>query len=395
MCSPSKKFLLKFILRKFKDDSKNFSREVPSLLNEIGEYEQYTLSPQMIAACEYPRLKYFTLIKRDFSGLERALTIVARNFLFNDDAPRTSDSELGELREILKAWCGFRNEAQNLPPHFDGWLVTYIRYAFLNEKINSCREKISCLESVELQATLTDLFEKFSAQDKPEEFSVPLAKLESLMTAQSEELKDIMEGLKQIVTLLRAQIKLSVKNKNFSKNLFGSLNKQGDTPFRAITYDRIIANALLAGKLRRYYLVCDDELFRTKKILKGTKKLSATDADMILKMTAEYLLQRRHTSQEFTETNDSNLMNWLVGSRKPENFARDSYVFADSGEKIFEVRKVNLGGINALKIKLHPDWTSHFILAEDGTGNYDSIFGRIFFSDAGSSEPLREGVKYS
>lgn len=365
------------------------------MLNEIGEYEHYTLTPQEIAACEYPRLKYFTLIKRDFSGLERALTIVARHFLFADNAPRTSDSELDELREILKAWCGFRNAARNLPPNFDGWLVTYIRYAFLNEKINSCREKISRLKSVDLQATLTDLLEKFSAQDNLEEFSEPLAKLESLVTTQCDELEDMMEGLKQIVTLLRAQIKLSLKNKNFSKNLFGSLNQQGDTPFRAITYDRIIANALLAGKLRRYYLVCDDELFRAKKILKGTRKLSATDADMVLKMTAEYLLQRRHTSQEFTETNDSNLMNWLVGSRKPENFARDSYVFADSGEKIFEVLKVNLGGINALKIKLHPKWTSHFILAEDGTGDVDSIFGRIFFSDAGSSELLRESVKYS
>ncbi|MBD3878570.1 MAG: hypothetical protein SR1Q5_02640 [Quinella sp. 1Q5] len=365
------------------------------MLNEIGEYEQYTLSPQKIDACEYPRLKYFTLIKRDFSGLERALTIVARHFLFDDDTPRTSDSELGELREILKSWCGFPNEAHNLPPHFDGWLVTYIRHAFLNDKINSCREKISRLESVDLQATLTDLLEKFSSQDGHEEFSEPLARLESLMAANGDELDDMMEGLKQIVTLLRARIKLSVKNKNFSKNLFGSLNQQGDTPFRAITYDRIIANALLAGKLRRYYLVCDDELFRSKKILKGTRKLSATDADMVLKMTAEYLLQRRHTSQEFTETNDSNLMNWIVGSRKPENFVRDSYVFADSGAKIFEVRKVNLGGINALKIKLHPKWTSHFILAEDGTGDVDSISGRIFFSDAGSSEPLREAVKYS
>ena len=280
------------MFRKFKDDSKNFSREVPSLLNEIGEYEQYTLSPQEIAACKYPRLKYFTLIKRDFSGLERALTIVARHFLFNDDAPRTSDSELSELREILKAWCGFRNEAQNLPSYFDGWLVTYIRYAFLNEKINSCREKISHLESVDLQAILTDLLEQFFVQYKPEEFSVPLAKLESLMTAQGDELEDIMEGLKQIVTLLRAQIKLSVKNKNFSKNLFGSLNKQGDTPFRAITYDRIIANALLAGKLRRYYLVCDDELFRAKKILKGTRNLSTTDVDMILKMILFKSLRR-------------------------------------------------------------------------------------------------------
>ena len=354
------------------------------MLNEIGEYAQYTLSPQEIAACEYPRLKYFTLIKREFSGLERAMTIVARHFLFNDP-PASED----ELREILRAWCGFKNEAQNLPPHFDGWLVAYIRHAFLLEKINTCREKISALESADLQAALIDLLEKFSADDVSE-----LPKLESILVAHGGALKNFSDELKQIVTLLKARIKLSTKNKNFSKSLFGGLNEKGDTPFRAITYDRVIANALLAGKLRRYYLVCDDDLFREKKILKGTRKLLATDADMVLKMTAEYLLQRRRTAQEFTETNDSNLMNWLVGSRKPENFARDSYVFADGGEKIFDLRKVNLGGINALKIKLHPEWTKHFSLVEDGGADVASSLGRIFFSDAGSSEPLRQGVLY-
>ena len=396
MFSANKKFLPNFTRRTLNTDSKNFSKEVTSLLNEIGEYEQYTLSPQKISTCEYPRLKYFTLIKSDFSGLERAMTIVARHFLFSgsDSAPRTRDDDLDELREILKAWCGFKNEAHDLPPDFNGWLPNYIRLAILSDKIKICREKISNLESEELQAALSDLLDKISAQENAKGLAEPLAEFESFKVAHENELKKIKDAPTQIVASMKAIIVLAGKNKIFSKNLFGSLTGKDKIPFRAITYDRVIANALLAGKLRRYYLVCDEDLFRAKKILKDGKKLSATDTDMVLKMTAEYLLKRQHTSQEFTETNNSNIVNWLVGTRKPEKFERDSYVLAESEENIFELRKVNLGKINALKVKLHPEWTKHFRLVEDGTFDDDSILGRIFFSDAGSSEPLRKGVKY-
>ena len=342
----------------------------------------------------YLRLKYFTLIKREFSGLERAMTIVARHFLF--EGGEEARLEEAELKEILKAWCGFKNAAETpLPSHFNGWLVNYIRRTFLDDKIKSCREKLSLLESEDLREMLNDLFNKISAQESGVEIVKHLAALESFKANHGADLKKIGYEPTQIAALLKALIKLSDKNKNFSKNLFGSLTAAGDIPFRAITYDRIIANALLAGKLRRYYLTCDEELFQTKKILKGSKKLSATDEDMVLKMTAEYLLQRQYTSQEFTETNDSNIMNWVTGARKPENFDRESYVLAETSENIFEVRKVNLSGINALKIKLNPHWVNHFRLIEDGTEGTDSILERIFFSDAGSSEPLRRGVKYS
>lgn len=361
--------------------------EVTFLLNEIGEYEQYTLPPENFVACPQFRLKYMTLIKREFSGLERALTIVARHFLFDETERRDEKA----VCEILKAWCGFKNEATALPVHFNGWLPNYICRAFLAERLNSCSEKISDLD-LELQASLTELIKNTPVRYDFEKIRDSVEAWENFKATRGDALKKIGNEPTQILALLKALVKLSQKNKQFSKSVFGSLTAKDDIPFRAITYGRIIANALLAGKLRRYYLVCDEEMFQTKKILKGTKKLLSSDRDMILKMMAEYLLQRRNTTQLFVETNDSNMVNWLAGSRKAENFDCESYVLAESDEKIFEVIKINLGGINAIKINLNSEWTRHFRLVEDGS---DEDFGRIFFSDSSFAEPLAEGVKYN
>lgn len=357
------------------------------MLNEIGEYEQYTMSPENFADESKLRLKYMTLIKRDFSGLERALTIVARHFLFDETEHRDEKA----VCEILKAWCGFKNEASTLPPHFNGWLPNYICRAFLSERLKICREKISLLDS-ELKKFLTDLVEKTPVQYDFDKVHDSVESWENFKATHGDAFKKIGNEPTQILALLKALVKLSQKNKQFSKSLFGGLTAKGDTPFRAITYDRIIANALLVGKLRRYYLVCDEDMFAPKKILKGTKKLLKNDRDMILKMTAEYLLQRRNNAQLFVETNDSNMINWLATSRKAENFDRESYVLGDSDENIFEIGKINLGGINATKVKLHPEWTKHFRLVEDGSSEE---LGRIFFSDTGSAELLAEGVKYT
>lgn len=358
------------------------------MLNEIGEYEQYTLSPEKFADCPPLRLKYMTLIKRELAGLERALTIVARKFLFDAENPRAEK----EVQEILRAWCGFKNKASSLPLHFDGWLPNYICNAFLSARLTTCLEKASALKNdSSLSSSLIALIKKTPAQYDFYKVRQSVEDWEDFKATHGAFFKSFGNEPTQILSSLKALVKLSYKNKQFSKSVFGSLTAKGDIPFRAITYDRIIANAILAGKLRRYYLVCDEELFKSKKILKDTRKLLPSDKDMILKMTAEYLLQRRNTSQAFIETNDSNIVNWLAGSRKAENFDREIYILADSGEKIFNLSKINLGGINAQKIKMHPDWTKHFRLVEAGT-NED--LGRIFFSDTGFAEPLSEGIRY-
>ena len=347
------------------------------MLNEIGEYKQYTLSPKELLVCKNRRLKHCN-IRNGFSGLERVMTIIARYFIFNNK-PVVSDEN--ELREILKAWCGFNHKAKTiLPDHFDGWLNNYIKRVLAFETTRYC------LKYERLPTDLKAVIEKFLA-DRDFDVKESLAILENFNFANDEVPKRLKENIGKLKNLLKALDVLPDKGKNFSKNLFGGLDAKGDTPFRAITYDRIIANALLEGKLRCYCLACDEELFKTAIILKGGKKLSTKDKDIILKMTAEYLLQRRNSDQEFIVTNNANMINWLAGE-KPDCSKRESYTFAETKEKLFEITKID--GINTTKVKLAPKWAKHFRLIEDGI---DAKWGRIFFSDNGSSEPLKESVQ--
>lgn len=352
------------------------------MLNEIGELEQYILSPKELLTCKNRRVKHCNL-KNRFSGLERIMTIVTRHFIFDTPVGFNED----ELRELLKAWGGFNHKAKTiLPEHFDGWLNNYIKHVLAFETA------VYCLGYERLQDDLKTLLEKFLV-DRDFDIKESLAVLENFKFAHDDVPKRIKENTGKFKNLLKLLDELPKKNRDYSRNVFDEFNFKGDNHFRAITYDRIIANALLAGKLRCYYLACDEELFETKKILKDGKKLSAKDKDTILKMTAEYLLQRRNSNQEFIVTNKANMMNWLAGE-KPDYFSKDKksakiplerYVLAETKEKLFALNKIE--GINSIKLKLHPEWAKHFRLIEDGS---DVKWGRIFFSDNGTSEILKE-----
>ena len=346
------------------------------MLNEIGEYEQYTLSLEELLASKNRRLKYYN-VKNGFSGLERMMTIITRHFIFDTPVGFNED----ELREILKAWCGFKHKAKTpLPEHFDGWLSNYIKRIF------SFETALDCLKYEDLPPDFKILIEKF-LNDRDFDIKKALAALENF--------KLINDDMKKIKNLWEVLDKLSKKNITFSKKIFGDFNAKGENPFHAITYDKVIANARLAGKLRCYYLACDEELFKTKKILKvDGKKLSAKDKDIILKMTAEYLMQRRNSNQEFIVTNNANMMNWLAG-KKPDCAKREIYILAETNEKLFETIKIesenkkqkNKKGLTLIKVKLNPEWAKHFRLIENVS---DDKWGRIFFSDNGSSDPLKE-----
>lgn len=346
------------------------------MLNEIGEYEQYIISKKDLLNCKNRRLKYFN-IKNGFSGLERIMTIITRHFIF--DTPVGFDEN--ELREILKAWCGFNHKAKtSLSEHFKGWLNNYIKHVLLFETARDCFKFESLL------GDLKPVIKKFLT-GRDFEVKESLAILGNFNFTNDDVPKRLKENTEKLKNLLKVIDKFPDKGKVYSKNLFGVLNAEGDTPYRAITYDKIIANALLAGKLRCYLLACDEELFETKIILKDGKKLSAKDKDIILKMTAEYLLQRRFSNQEFIVTNDANMRNWLSGE-KPDCSKRERYTFAQTKEKLFEIIKIE--GIKAIKVKLHTEWAKHFRLIEEGI---DAKWGRIFFSDNGTSEPLKESVQ--
>ncbi len=354
------------------------------MLNEIGEYKQYTLSPKELLDCKNRRVKHFNL-KNRFSGLERIMTIITRHFIF--DTPVGFNE--GELREILKAWCGFNHKAKTiLPEHFDGWLNNYIKHVLAFEVA------VYCLGYEKIPTDLKTLLEKFLI-NRDFDIKESLAVLENFKFTLADVPKRVKENTRKFKNLLKILEELPKKNKDYSRNIFAEFNFKGDNHFRAITYDKIIANALLEGKLRCYYLACDEELFETKKIRKGGKKLSAKDKDTVLKMIAEYLLQRRNSDQEFIVTNKANMMNWLAGE-KPDYFSKkketgeipiEGYMLAETKEKLFELNKIE--GINPIKLKLHPELAKHFRLIEDGT---DVKWGRIFFSDDGTSDLLKETI---
>lgn len=279
------------------------------MLNEIGEFEQYT-APQA------NRLKYYTLIKGNFSGLERAMTIIARRVIFglNDEPRRTVE----EARDCLKIWLGFKTAENPLVP--TGWLPAYI----------------------------------------------------GNLNPQTETVNKRLEELRK-------------KDAAFDRSVFRLTERE----FRAITYDRVIANALIFGKLRRYYLVCnfkaDDDVFKSSGILSKRKK---SRRDLALKLTAFYLLQRRLTAQEWVPFNRMNFMNWLTSATKPENWKLDEFKFRE--KPLFE--KINVTPLKVVKLNVNSNWLENFSVAEES--ELPENFGGIFFSDTAAVEPLAENRRY-
>ena len=114
------------------------------MLDEIKEFEQYTFNlndkklsmPLKKTDC---RLNKTPLIK-DFSGVTRALTIIARYYMYNKDNNDVfSAKDTCHIKEVLRAWCGFAT--QESIPELDGWLNLYIRKAAFYSPAKACIEE--------------------------------------------------------------------------------------------------------------------------------------------------------------------------------------------------------------------------------------------------------------
>ena len=71
------------------------------------------------------RLKYSRFVKKDFSGVERALTSIARGYIFNHNRPFNEKF----TKEALKAWCGF--DFDETTPDigcYKNWVPQYIMH---------------------------------------------------------------------------------------------------------------------------------------------------------------------------------------------------------------------------------------------------------------------------
>ena len=351
------------------------------MLNEIGEYEQYATA----SGFDDHRLKYFTLIKKNFSGLERALTIIAREKIFGeDDAPKNFEPE--RIKNYLRAWCGFPFDGE-VEPRWVNRLPEYIRQNFLKSCVENCRAK---------SAEFPNEFIKFLEDLSP---TKPLAELKIAAeknSAFAKKFSDCKLELGRAEKIIAALEELQDKAEYFDKKIFGTYTANGKNDYRLITFERVIANALVLGRLKKFFLVCHRDPFQSFEIRKFTeskpagKKLLAANEDLILKLTAMYLVQKKFSDQKFVPLNNMNLVNWLWKDTKPEDFDLEQFKFARTEEKIFELRHV--GGVNVNKFCVCEEWLKNFYLAEEFELERTENRGRIFFGDSGRAVPLARNI---
>lgn len=356
------------------------------MLNEIKEYEEYTLPLESLSDIEKTRLKFFTLIKKSFSGLNRALTIIARHYIGNE----TAEFDEEKIKNYLRAWLGFEvvdSKNNIIVEKPDGWLNNYIRKVFLEKYLQECRN--NCAE-----------FDKLFDISSTDSIDNLVKKKEVIPKFDSD--KDLSLSVGRLKYVIETLYNLRYKAKLFENTMFDTGNekmnnsKQGNN-FKQITYDLILANAFNLGSLKRYYLVCKEEPFQkiisySEKKSKGTK-LKVADKDLILKIVATYLLQKLNLSlsQEYVYINQMEICNWLLDKANPDKFELEKYRFQSSDEEIFY--ESIIGG-NVKKIKIHAKFISNFKIVEEHEIDIPENQGRIFFSDFGANFYLEKNKRY-
>ena len=372
------------------------------------------------------RLKYGTLIADKCSGLDRAMTTVARYYIYD-----MCDGKFnaGDTKEFLKSWCGFRYDANVMgTDSLNHWLIKYIINVFLyrrldklelasmelglnddqNEQfrqmkdyIQSCSREnhydLRCLVDI-YDKTIREIVDSLLAEKKIKEGNT-----KNLSSEISIKLKECLIQINKICEFLS---KWNLKAAQFGQELFSAIcspavNALND--YRKITYDRIIANALELGKLKTYYLVCNENIDPFSDIIRATvpnskkadknslriMKLSDADRDCILKMTAAYLLGRKNDNQEWVAINQIDMVNWLTTTK----FNIKKYYITHNKDDIPIFDSIVIGNEatkgthgNVAKIKIVSEWVKRFSIAEK-----EETKERIIFIDQGAGLPLEKG----
>lgn len=372
------------------------------MLNEIKEFEQYTLPFDASVTRDRCRLKFFKFIKGNFSGLERAMTVFARGYIFNKNQPFNETN----TKEALKAWCGFAFE-EDTPDtkQIKGWLQRYIIHLIFLF-IEDFRSQTSTIFNNNLLGKLDRLRQDFvtdgvfyDSEKKPD----VLEQLENEIKARVE-LKKLHDRPGQIWECIKALDKLKHKSELFTRGLYFVDSEKGDSK-KEISFEAIIADALFKGELKRYYLVSDIDPFMQGMVVKYTgnriqqinsasiKNKDNNDKDKILKVTAAFLLQQQGTEREYVYFNQTDTGNWLVEA-KPDlgNKYLQKYKLRTLNEDMFSFDTVK-GNIS--KLRIHPEWGKHFKLVRDCDIDNPENKGLIFYSDFGSYSYLQVGKRYS
>ena len=327
------------------------------MLNESIEARGYLFDPAG-GSCDYQSLnaKLFCGKKGDLNGLDRAMTMVARYFLFEDGVE--GEQAIARAGAALRMWCGLT------PEKLEDALM---------------EERLYLLAAYPwLEQWLPDLLKREGAsEDGPN--------------------SDIVQ---------KTLAKLEKRRGPFAFSAFTQANENNN--FKLLNYEKVIANALIAGgPLKRYYLVCDDPGWFLKiRKQRGTNRYAkpmSKDEDKVLKLLSAYLLEtnrkkKRTASFGFEPINLNAVAAWLGASTKYTNAKYTVFTYAE--QNLFEF-ELGISG-NTIKVRPDADWMNscnwQLIDGTDGDDALDDYLaahpGAIFYSDSGTTAPLEKNVRY-
>lgn len=347
------------------------------MLDEKREYNEYSCN--LNAEDAVARLKYSSL-SNNLSGTDRAMTIIARHFIF-ENGPlnrKNKEEQIKRARNALRLWCAIPSEDMQ-------------EQGLQTEAVEDTKKQNSQAHSpadMQMQCSGTKAFEEER-------------RLNCWMYRYLNEYLPVKSGsdCSKIINEFKE------KRKKYEESLYEQIG------FKSITFEREIAKAMRTGPLKRYYLAaqhpCLDE---NRKPVKGLELYSQENkgiknaSDLMLKLTAALLLEEKNVRKisaqakegtAFRKYNNKDLANWCILNKikGPEHIDKTRY----KGKSAI-IRKINEKGEDTAYARLDPKFLKDFgwrILEENELDEFlDKNPDGIFYSDQGSGKELALNTRY-
>lgn len=248
------------------------------MLNEFLEYDEYTTLTPASADPDKERLNPAFFKKKNCTGVMRALTIIARHFLYNQNDYYTCDDKKAlrnKCKEYMADWCGITAESADT----SHWLTNYARV-------------YDAIPNSDKNKTFEENWEVFCKGPK--------------------ESKKSIHNNGKLSTWYTDDIYLPLKSNEQISYIY------------AATFPSIIADAITLGPLDNYYLAVkkgfDEEVYHIN-LRDETKKLTCLNSDgknalkyrdRLLKAICYYLLLQKDCSNPRTVYYSKiDLSNWM------------------------------------------------------------------------------------
>lgn len=379
------------------------------MLDEKQEYIRLTSKQEKDCP---PPLRYANL-SNHLSGIEYAMTIVARGFLFADEGSTEPSTSIACTKVCLRAWCGLAHRsdayycldeskwkrtdydaAKDKPDSF------VCQTNCLNERIyieklpddpegrktlqeisrqlpqicfchgatckKACKQQIKNVHNWlpnylwQLKKPEIDRMPEKEKEEGKQFFATLFPEKQTTDSNLPSATQAIKLNHSAKLNIFSILLELHSKRTQFGQHLFHiSLNDTSKTKNKEVTYERIIANALNAGPLQTYLLYAGKEISSEKELFAGitkasggkdSKNLSKANKRLILAVAAMCLM---HKKREYVVFNASVLTNWLQGNLPGKG-----------GISIFRYMDIplfhkSLVAGNVLKLRIEPKWTEN------------------------------------